>query len=169
LSPRRAAPTLLVSLFAYAAGAGFSTGSDAALVGALKSAFHRVRPSTEIHHTFSFPSGHTTAATFMVGAALVVLLPLVLRLLRDGPGGGSDRGGGAATRLPDGVVFATWGGAVAMTAAGRVLADCHWVSDTAAGAALGVGCVCALAWAVETTEHALGNSGRSSGKRDNVS
>ena len=35
----------------------------------------RERPS-DLHHTYAFPSGHTTAATFIVGALLFVALPL---------------------------------------------------------------------------------------------
>ena len=31
--------------------------------------FHRMRP-TELNHTYAFPSGHTTAATFIVGEML---------------------------------------------------------------------------------------------------
>jgi hypothetical protein len=45
----------------------------------------RVRPST-LHHTFSFPSGHTTAAVFTVGALLLVLLPLLLEQEQEQPG-----------------------------------------------------------------------------------
>ena len=38
-----------------------------------------------------------------------------------------------------------WGGAAALTAAGRVLADVHWVSDVLAGALLGAGLTAATA------------------------
>ena len=35
----------------------------------------RVRPSP-LDHTYAFPSGHTTAAVFFLGALLYVILPL---------------------------------------------------------------------------------------------
>jgi len=142
-SPRRAAAPLALCWMFYfgAAGAG-SLGADPWLVHALKELFARVRPSCEIHHTYSFPSGHTAAATFLVGAALVVLLPLAARLggwgASAGPAGGSaspgnhsSSGSGDMTgtgRLLDRVVFPIWGSAVATTACGRVLADAvRWV------------------------------------------
>lgn len=34
-----------------------------------------------MHHTFSFPSGHTSAAVFIVGALVTVLLPFTVQLL----------------------------------------------------------------------------------------
>lgn len=139
-APRRAAAPVALCWAMYFLGAGAVPHSDPTLVHTLKEAFARVRPSLELHHTFAYPSGHTTAATFIVGAALVVLLPLALRL----------SGGGEGTRrLPDGVAIGVWGGAAAVTACGRVLADAHWVSDTFAGACLAVGCVAVLSAAVE--------------------
>lgn len=42
----------------------------------------RTRPS-ELHHTYAFPSGHTTAATFIVGSLLFVALPLVAPAITD--------------------------------------------------------------------------------------
>lgn len=35
----------------------------------------RVRPS-ELDHSYAFPSGHTTAAVFFLGALLYIILPL---------------------------------------------------------------------------------------------
>jgi len=96
-----------------------------------------VRPS-ELHHTYAFPSGHTTAATFIVGTLLFVALPLVAPALTDEVGAGAAgqpastrrgrvsarvwRAAGAAQRhaLP------LWAGAAALTATGRVLGDVHW-------------------------------------------
>ncbi len=48
---------------------------DPTLMDVLKNGFGRERPSP-IHRTASFPSGHTAADTFVVGALLFVLLPL---------------------------------------------------------------------------------------------
>jgi membrane-associated phospholipid phosphatase len=160
-APRRAAPPLAAAWLAYGFGAGISNpidGSDPWLVHALKTAFARVRPSVEIHQTFSFPSGHTTAAAFMAGAALFVLLPLAARLAA-----------GRRLRLPDAAALPLWAGCVAATAAGRVAADCHWVSDTLAGAALGIACASGLAVAVEwltAIEEAAGGAGQQAAAAD---
>jgi membrane-associated phospholipid phosphatase len=217
-APRRAAaPLALCWLFYSAAGGGLGAGPDPWLVASLKGVFARARPSVEIHHSYSFPSGHTAAATFLVGAALVVLLPLAARLMSEGVGRGSSGGGSGSSsgRLPDKVVLPVWGVAIATTACGRVLADAvsafwagsagrcfgcclaeayqslalraprpphpsrqllshpivhqpqHWVSDTLAGAALSIGCVSALAMAVEFVTAADGGSdGSSDGSSD---
>jgi membrane-associated phospholipid phosphatase len=141
-APRRAVLPLAAAWLGYALGAGAGNpldGSDPPLVHALKAGFARVRPSLEIHQTFSFPSGHTTAATFTVGVGLLVLLPLAVRLAT----------GRRGWRLPDGVALPLWAGASATTAAGRVAADAHWVTDTLAGAALAVACVAGVVCAVE--------------------
>ncbi|KIY92171.1 hypothetical protein MNEG_15794, partial [Monoraphidium neglectum] len=84
----------------FVAGAGAVLQNDPPLVSFLKHAFARARPSNEIHHSFSFPSGHTTAAVFISGAALLVLLPLARRRL--GAGAGASGGSG---RLPDAVAL----------------------------------------------------------------
>ncbi len=47
----------------------------------IKEAFHRLRPSP-IHSSFSFPSGHTTGATFIVATLLFVLIPVFLHTLQ---------------------------------------------------------------------------------------
>ena len=47
---------------------------DPVLVGELKNFFARARPGSA-HSTFSFPSGHTTAAAFYSAAFAVALLP----------------------------------------------------------------------------------------------
>ncbi|KAL4448375.1 hypothetical protein ABPG75_005594 [Micractinium tetrahymenae] len=154
---------LAASAGAYWAGGGRLWGSDPLLVDALKEAFQRARPS-EHHHTFAFPSGHTTAASFVCGTLLFVLLPLALEALqqrqqqekqqqaaktrRSSSGIGST---GGSTALPSPVAWVlqqrwqVWGSAVALTACGRVVADKHWVSDTLAGACLGAALVGAVA------------------------
>eukprot|EP00884_Botryococcus_braunii_P022079 jgi/Botrbrau1/8555/Bobra.0359s0019.1 len=116
----------------------------------LKSIFRRVRPS-ELHHTFSFPSGHTTHAVFLAGAALFLFVPLLLASYREAESAGNvdwaaeGRGTGAPfwealyrNALP------LWAAAGLTTAVGRVLGNVHWVSDTLAGAFLAVGLVSAV-------------------------
>ena len=75
--PEGALKQLLLAWAVYLAAAGVITEGDPPLVWTLKELFHRSRPST-LHHTFSFPSGHTTAATFLMGSLLFVLLPATL-------------------------------------------------------------------------------------------
>lgn len=40
------------------------------------------RPSSVLHFTYSFPSGHTTASTFMAGYLAFALLPPLIDSLR---------------------------------------------------------------------------------------
>jgi membrane-associated phospholipid phosphatase len=93
--------------------------------GALKEAVHRARPS-ELAASFAFPSGHTSLAAFLWCAALFSLLP------RAAPRAFTAAGLSSPSAAP----ALAAAGAVA-TAACRVAADVHWVSDTAAGGALG--------------------------------
>jgi membrane-associated phospholipid phosphatase len=119
-----------------------SCSRDAAFTqGALKSAIHRARPS-ELASSFAFPSGHTSLAAFLWGAALLVLLP------RAAPAFAAvtQRAGISAPHLAAAVTLAT--------AACRVAADVHWLSDTAAGAALGASLALATAAATQTWDAA---------------
>ena len=120
-APRRAAAPLAAAWGLYAAAAGAVGRYDPPLVAALKQAFARPRPSQELHHTFSFPSGHSTAAAFIAGALLLVLLPLARRAAAGRRSGGAAAAG--MCRLPDAVVLPAWAAAWGTTAAGRVLAD----------------------------------------------
>ena len=210
-APRRTALPLSLCWLAYFSTCG-AVIRDPPLVDFFKHFFARARPS-DLHHTFSFPSGHTSAAVFIVGALVSILLPLSIDVLRHSKGsphgparmtaaaasaiasttaaaagaaapkqqleqlsqqqqqdvwadstsasvslyhsssgtseqelhagsvrGKSGREWGAATWLGLGL----WGAAGATTAAGRVLADAHWLSDTLAGGALAVGVVAML-------------------------
>ncbi|KAF8071148.1 hypothetical protein HT031_001230 [Scenedesmus sp. PABB004] len=153
-APRRAAPRVALAWAAYAALCGPLLGrGDPPLVATLKEAFHRSRPSAVLHHSFSFPSGHTAAAVFVVGALVAVLLPLALNLWAErdqaAGGGGGDSAAAAALRRLDAAGLAVWAAAWGTTAAGRVLLDAHWVSDTLAGGLLSVACVSALACAYD--------------------
>ena len=103
------------------------------LSGVLKDATQRVRPDPLHHSTYSFPSSHTASATFLAGAFLAVLVPALLD--------------------DDEEEFWTWtpttitsvAGITALTAAGRILTESHFLSDTLAGAALGIGALGATA------------------------
>ncbi|CAG9461887.1 unnamed protein product [Pedinophyceae sp. YPF-701] len=72
--PRAALPRIGLLAGFYFFGGGAVLHSDPFLVDALKETFERARPNG-LGHTFSFPSGHTTAAVFMTGAFLVYVLP----------------------------------------------------------------------------------------------
>ncbi|PSC70460.1 PAP2 family [Micractinium conductrix] len=150
-SPRLAG-LLGLSSAAYCLGGGRMWRADPALVDTLKQAFHRVRPS-EHHHTYAFPSGHTTAAAFICGTLLFVLLPAALQVVeeqqqqqqegRSAPGEHN-----AAQRTAAWLVERRWqlcSAGVATTAAGRLLADVHWCSDVLAGACLGTALTAGLA------------------------
>ena len=103
------------------------------LSGVLKDATQRVRPDPLHHSTYSFPSSHTASATFLAGAFLAVLIPALL---------GDDE-----------EEFWVWtpqtitsvAGITVLTATGRILTESHFLSDTLAGAALGMGALGATA------------------------
>ena len=103
------------------------------LSGVLKDATQRVRPDPLHHSTFSFPSSHTASATFLAGAFLAVLLPALL----------DDDEGDFWTWTP--TTVASVAGITALTATGRILTESHFLSDTLAGAALGLGALGATA------------------------
>ena len=101
--------------------------------GVLKDATQRIRPDPLHHSTYSFPSSHTASATFLAGAFLAVLVPALLD--------------------DDDEAFWVWtpqtitsvAGITALTAAGRILTESHFLSDTLAGAFLGIGALGATA------------------------
>ena len=72
----KALATMVLAWATYSGGAG-PLHYDPWIMQVLKTTFCRVRPSP-MHDSFSFPSGHTASATFLVGALLFVLLPGVL-------------------------------------------------------------------------------------------
>jgi membrane-associated phospholipid phosphatase len=160
---------------------------DPPLVATLKDAFARVRPST-LHHTYSFPSGHTSAAVFIVGALVVVLLPLTVQLLQKKAASSSNNPSSSSlSQQSDGSdgnavaaetrsntwagldmwgALGVWGAAWVVTATGRVLADAHWVTDTWAGGMLAVAVVSALAQCcklVASTSRGSSSSGGAAG------
>jgi membrane-associated phospholipid phosphatase len=131
--------------------------SVVAIVGVLKEVFARERPSGLT--SFAFPSGHTACASLLTGLALFVLLDPVWEVMNS-PGAGenaqdddSDTGAeagktvaargvervaGAGAPVGRDARLALWAAATAVTAAGRIVADRHWVTDTMAGAAIGI-------------------------------
>lgn len=152
---------------------------DPPLVAMLKDVFARVRPST-LHHTYSFPSGHTSSAVFIVGTLVVLLLPLTVQLLQEkaassssssgqqGEGSEGDAAAAAATSNSWGALglwggLGVWGAAWVVTGAGRVLADAHWVTDTLAGGMLAVAMVSALAQCCKLVVTNSSSSGGASG------
>lgn len=92
------------------------------------------------------PAWHVRAGVFIIGVLLFVLLPLCLRpQLREAQ---SSKASSASKRSLQQVAEITargrypiWLAAGLTTGAGRVIADAHWVSDTLAGAALGIALV----------------------------
>jgi len=167
-APSRSAGPLAAAWALYCATCGAVGHGDPLLVDSLKHLFARARPST-LHHTFSFPSGHTSAAVFIVGGLLTVLLPLTLQLWTEQPpssSSSSDPTTGAidgnnssssssssktqssqpaGTLATDVAILAVWGAAWATTAAGRILSESHWLSDTLAGGLLAVASVSGMA------------------------
>ena len=134
--PAGSLKTLALAWALYLSAAGAVTKGDPPLVWTLKELFHRVRPST-LHKTFSFPSGHTTAATFLIGGLLFSLLPAALAGQADAVS--ADKSEIEQSQNPQlgSTALAVWVIAAMTTACGRILADAHWLSDTMAGGALG--------------------------------
>ena len=92
------------------------------------------------------PPSHHAAGVFIIGVLLFVLLPLCLRPQMRSVND-SNKPGLVRTSL---VLLANvisrsrypiWVAAGITTGTGRVLADAHWVTDTLAGALLGVALV----------------------------
>lgn len=111
---------------------------------ALKPGLHRVRPS-EILTDFSFPSAHTARFCFCITLVACVIGPRLIR----GDKQQEQHSGGIASAQWFVVFLVAW----LTMGSTRVLADAHWSSDTAGGAALGVGVAAAIetlliAWAV---------------------
>ena len=138
---------------------------------ALKPFFHRPRPLPNAT-TFSFPSGHSLGCAVAVGLWLFVMLDPTWRAIRRGRVEGTTRGeleeapgveGTTRGELEEAPVSrearaVAWFFCVFATASGRIFADRHWLSDTMAGAALGVFIVSCVVGFVD-------RGGRSEGRR----
>ena len=155
-APAKSAGPLAAAWGFYFATCGAVGHGDPLLVDALKHLFARARPST-LHHTFSFPSGHTSAAVFLVGSLLTVLLPYTLQLLNSSSSD-SNSSEDTASRTQeqtvsplvsvlalDAAIVGVWAAAWGTTAAGRILSESHWLSDTMAGGMLAVASVSGMA------------------------
>jgi membrane-associated phospholipid phosphatase len=154
-APAKSAGPLAAAWGFYFATCGAVGHGDPLLVDALKHLFARARPST-LHHTFSFPSGHTSAAVFLVGSLLTVLLPYTLQLWNSSSSDSSDdtASGTQDQTAPsplvsvlalDAAILGVWAAAWGTTAAGRILSESHWLSDTMAGGLLAVASVSGMA------------------------
>mmetsp|Transcript_41434 Transcript_41434/g.132345 ORF Transcript_41434/g.132345 Transcript_41434/m.132345 type:complete len:258 (-) Transcript_41434:319-1092(-) len=73
--------------FLYFGFAGIIPHDDPYMMDVMKELAHRPRPNPAAVHSFSYPSGHTTAGVFTMGMLLFVLLPAALEAL------GKDREG----------------------------------------------------------------------------
>ena len=102
---------------------------NANVVSFLKDAFMRPRPEAVLA-SYAFPSGHTTAACFGWGVLFLSILPAAFPELR----AALRREGGGLTPL----CVALWATPTVVTATGRIIGEAHWLSDTVAGAAVGV-------------------------------
>lgn len=120
-------------------GASFATCVLAAplVESALKPFFHRARPLAGAT-TFSFPSGHSLGCAVAVGLWLFVMLDPTWRAIRRGRVEGTTRGELEEAPVRREARAVAWFVCVFATASGRIFADRHWLSDTMAGAALGV-------------------------------
>jgi membrane-associated phospholipid phosphatase len=179
-APLKSAGAVAAAWSFYFATCGAVGHGDPLLVDALKHLFARARPST-LHHTFSFPSGHTSAAVFTVGALLTVLLPLTLQLwaesarpassdqdsdsssssieLLGASSSSSSPSAAAGAMLLDVTILGVWAAAWGTTATGRILSESHWLSDTMAGGMLAVASVSGLALTVNTMKLLMPQAG----------
>ncbi|GMH40896.1 hypothetical protein BSKO_08800 [Bryopsis sp. KO-2023] len=101
--------------------------------------FPRLRPRPGLA-TLSFPSGHTMAAVMLTGMFLIRT-----RFEIEGLGADSEKDipGWITWVYASGELLVVLSGIV--TATGRIGADAHWLSDTVAGACLGLGAVSCVA------------------------
>eukprot|EP00793_Prasinoderma_coloniale_P001347 PRCOL_00005122-RA len=128
------------------------------LVGAVKYAVQRPRPpagaalygGAAYGQSFAFPSGHTTAAVLWVGTLLFALLPAAEEAWREE---GADTWADAAAAVRERALPLT-AAAGGITAASRVVADVHWLTDVSAGGCLGACMVITLVTCLERADGA---------------
>jgi len=116
----------------YFLGGGAVLHSDPVLVNVLKHSVGRIRPNP-YYGTFSYPSGHSTAAWCMAGAALFFVLPTFAASFRIKTGNGNERPQHVGRSL-----CSLWFFFGITVMFGRILADVHWFTDTLGGASLGI-------------------------------
>eukprot|EP00892_Ulva_mutabilis_P009383 jgi/Ulvmu1/6817/UM031_0021.1 len=173
--PKQAAALAgLFAVFNFTFG-GIGFGKDASATTAVKKFFARARPSSDLHHSFSFPSGHSTSAYFILGFFFFIIVPALASwsagLPKDTRSDGSPSAAVPAAlqnaldaaAMPKAALALTIAGG-AVTQSGRLLADVHWVSDVLAGALWGSSGV-ALACVVYDAARAM--VGQGTGKAEN--
>jgi membrane-associated phospholipid phosphatase len=142
--PKQGLSLLMLLLAMNAMVGGVFAKADAKITTELKQFFHRSRPSDDLHHSFSFPSGHATSVYFTLGFLFLVLVPsLNCLLMQDRKLNGVDLTKSwtyeeivaTVARPQVGLLLTVLGASVTQT--GRLLADVHWFSDVCAGAVLG--------------------------------
>lgn len=115
---------------------------DARITTTLKRFFERARPTSDLHHSFSFPSGHSTSVYFTAGFLFLIAIPcfnsvLVSERQRSGDDTLNPAEAAVATIARPGVGLGLTVATGSVTQTGRLLADVHWLSDVVAGALLG--------------------------------
>lgn len=125
---------------------GFPNLADPPITDALKHLFERVRPTADLHHSLSFPSGHATGAAFL----FTTLFLASGALLSEGPRVGAPPPAAPTRQLAWASAFG-----VACVVLGRLAADVHYASDCLGGLALGVGAASACAVGSMRLERAL--------------
>ena len=127
---------------------GVLFGKDAIVTKAVKGYFHRDRPNWDLHHSFSFPSGHSTSVYFTLATLFFVVLP-AYKYIAYGDEAASSEGSSSSgedstflksaldkvTQPASALALTVSGGVVTQT--GRLLADVHWFSDVMAGMCFG--------------------------------
>ncbi len=121
-------------LATWSVGVGLA---NSLVVTGLKLLFQRTRPGDNGALGYSFPSGHTFAATAALGASII----LVAEVHRRTRGKGPHRFG---TRAEWVVALSLWGVMAILTGVGRVLIQQHWLSDVIASWALGLALVAGI-------------------------
>lgn len=176
----------LLSIAMYLLGGGTILHGDPWLVKIIKEVFQRSRP-TELSSTYSFPSGHTTSATFVIGTLLFIILPAMLEAYSmkqaNGTGvahasrkstirsstdsiksiesdGKLEHSGRSALEILQQNRILLWIFCVATTASGRVVGDVHWSTDVMAGACLGMGLVAVTVLACGLSDVLVGQKER---------
>jgi membrane-associated phospholipid phosphatase len=100
--------------------------------------------------SFSFPSGHTSSAVFLIGALCFVLVPVTNIYMRET---GKQQRTTRAWRLPSVLTgsqgsWGMWASSALVTGTGRVLADAHWLTDCVGASFVSMALVSLLARAV---------------------
>ena len=117
-----------------------SLASALATVDALKDSFARLRPAGTLLQSYAFPSGHTCGANLLMGLFLFLLLDPLWDSTRSTSGSGDSDSAQGVEQMGAPFEFdkrlIIWILATCITAAGRIEANRHWLSDTMGGASL---------------------------------